>query len=375
MTMSDDQQRVAIRVDASTRIGTGHVTRCLTLADTLTRRGATVEFVCRAIYGDLQDQIVGRRYRVHRLPADGGRASTTDEDRTPHADWLETDWRTDAEQTVEALSDATKRPTWLVVDHYALDARWQRHLRPFVGRILAIDDLADRPHVADVVLDQNYAVSDDRYAAIVPASSDVLQGPRFAVIDDVYRDVRAALPPRSGRCARWIVFFGGVDLLNETHKVLAAMAVSRWRAMPVDVVVGAGNPHRQAVAESVRSLPQATLHVQVPNLAPLFAAADLAIGAGGTTTWERCCLGVPSALVATATNQVPTLEALGARGFITYLGPHDHVTVDDYLQAFEMAEDRGRLRDLAQRCMALVDGNGAGRVADAMGIADPTGTP
>ncbi len=364
---------VAIRVDASSRIGTGHVTRCLTLADTLVRRGATVEFVCRAMAGDLHDQIEGRGYRVRRLPAGTG-AARSREERAPHAAWLETDWRTDAEQTVDALAPAERRPAWLVVDHYALDARWQRHLRPFVGRILAIDDLADRPHAADVLLDQNLAIAGERYAALVPRSTRVLSGPAFAVVDDAYREVRANLRPRTGECARWILFFGGVDLQNETTKVLTAIATSRWRAMTIDVVVGAGNPHREAVAEVLRSLPHATLHVQVPNLAPLFAAADLAIGAGGTSTWERCCLGVPSVLVATATNQVPTLEALSEHGYVAYLGTHDRVTVDDYRQAFAIASDAGRLRDLARRCMALVDGKGAGRVADAMGFVDPMGS-
>jgi len=365
-------RRVAIRVDASSRIGTGHVTRCLTLADTLVRRGATVEFVCRTMAGDLHDQIEGRGYRVRRLPAGTG-AARSREERTPHAAWLETDWRTDAAQTVDALAPADQLPAWLVVDHYALDARWQRHLRPFVGRILAIDDLADRPHAADVLLDQNYAIAGDRYAALVPQSTRVLSGPAFAVVDDAYREVRANLRPRAGECARWILFFGGVDLQNETTKVLTAIATSPWRAMTIDVVVGAGNPHREAIAEALRSLPHATLHVQVPNLAPLFAAADLAIGAGGTSTWERCCLGVPSVLVATATNQVPTLEALSEHGYVVYLGTHDRVTVDDYRQAFAIAADADRLRDLARRCMELVDGKGTGRVADAMGLVDPMG--
>ena len=364
---------VAIRVDASNRLGTGHVARCLTLADTLTRRGATVEFVCRTMTGDLHDHIEGRGYRVRRLPAGTG-AARSREERTPHAAWLETDWRTDAEQTVDALASAGERPAWLVVDHYGLDARWQRHLRPVVDRILAIDDLADRPHAADVLLDQNYAITGNRYAALVPESTRILVGPRFAVVDDAYRNVRAKLPPRTGRCTRWVLFFGGVDLQNETAKVLTAIMTSRWRAMIIDVVVGAGNPHRDAIAGLVRVLPHATLHVQVPNLAPLFAAADLAIGAGGTTTWERCCLGVPSVLVATADNQVPTLQSLSEHGYVAYLGTHERVTVDDYRRALAIAHDDGRLLDLARRCMALVDGRGAGRVADAMGFVEPMGS-
>ena len=279
-------RRVEIRVDASDRIGTGHVTRCLTLADTLTRRGATVEFVCRTMAGNLHDLIAGRGYRARRLPPGHG-VTTGDEERTPHAAWLETDWRTDAEQTVDALAHAGDHPAWLVVDHYALDARWQRHVRPFIGRILAIDDLADRPHAADVLLDQNYAITGDRYAALVPQSTRLQLGPCFAVVDDAYRDIRAVLPPRTGTCARIILFFGGVDLQNETSKALSALATSGRRAMRFDVVAGAGNPHREAITETLRSLPHATLHVQAPNLAHLFAAADLAIGAGGTTTWER----------------------------------------------------------------------------------------
>jgi len=363
---------VVMRVDASTRIGTGHVTRCLTLADELAERGATVEFVCRTMAGDLTEMIGDRGYQVRRLPqGSGAPASATD--RTAHAAWLETDWRTDAEQTVATLASAAQRPAWLVVDHYALDVRWEVHLRPVVGRILAIDDLADRPHAADILLDQNYAGTDDRYTKLVPEPGRILQGPRFALVDGAYRDARANLAPRVGRCARWILFFGGVDLTNESVRALTAVARSRWRTMPLDVVVGAGNPHRDAVADAVLRLPRATLHVQVPNLAGLFAASDLAIGAGGTAIWERCCVGVPSVLVATAVNQVPTLEALAADGCVAYLGPGDRVTVDDYLLAFGIAGDRPRLAELSRRCMMLVDGRGADRVADAMGIVDPAG--
>ena len=373
-TVPANVSRVAIRVDASTRIGTGHVSRCLTLADTLARRGAAVEFIGRVLDGALHDMVEERGYRVRRLPRDGRTPTTTDL-AAPHAAWLETDWHTDAEQTIAALAEGTQRPSWLIVDHYALDARWQSRLRPHVGRILAIDDLADRPHVAEVLLDQNYAANQDRYTGLLPRSSRVLQGPRYAVVSDVYRDARAALSPREGRCARWNVFFGGVDLTNETCKALNAMTASRWREMPVDVVVGAGNPHRAAIDEALRSLPNATLHVQVPHLAALFAAADLAVGAGGTSTWERCCLGVPSVLVATATNQMPTLEALAAHDYIDYLGPHERVSVRDYRRAFEVADDAQRLHDLSRRCMDLVDGDGAGRVADAMGFGDPLGRP
>jgi spore coat polysaccharide biosynthesis predicted glycosyltransferase SpsG len=169
------------------------------------------------------------------------------------------------------------------------------------------------------------------------------------------------------------VFFGGVDLSNETLKALTAVAASRWRTVSLDVVVGAGNPHREAIADAVRQLPRATLHVQVPNLARLFAEADLAIGAGGTSTWERFCVGLPSLLVAAAANQVPTLEALASDGYVVYLGASDRVTVDDYRVAFGIVDDRLRLTELSRRCMALVDGRGADRVGDAMGVVDSTG--
>ena len=363
-------QRVIFRADASLRIGTGHVVRCLTLAETLARRGATVEFVCRVMDGDLVDRIEERGFTVRRLPRLGSDASAG-VDPSLHARWRATDWRTDAEQTMASVAASGARGTWIVTDHYGLDWRWQRHVRSQVARVFVIDDLANRRHDADLLLDQNYAAVTGRYAGLVPTRCRVLEGPRFALLEDDYRAARSRMRRRTGACNRLMVFFGGADITNETSRLLRAIAISSLRALVVDVVIGDQNPHRKEVAELVARLPSARLHVQLSNLAGLMASADLAIGAGGTATWERCCLGLPSVLVATAANQMPTLRALADDGIVMYLGRSADVTEADYVEAISRASDPTWLRRVAGRCQALVDGQGVERVARAMGLAPP----
>ena len=359
--------RVLMRVDGSLSIGTGHVVRCLTLAETLAGCGASVEFVCRTLDGDLSDRVEARGFPVRRLPRCASDAAAG-VDPSLSVRWLAADWRTDAEQTIAGGAASISGWEWIVVDHYGFDWRWERHVRARAERVFVVDDLADRRHDADLLLDQNYAAVTDRYAGLVPPRCRVLEGPSFALLDVNYRSARDRLRTRTGECERLIVFFGGVDLTNDTAKALRAIAASRLRTLRIDVVIGDGNPHRREVSELVTQLPFATLHVQLPDLARLIASADLAIGAGGTATWERCCLGLPSVLVASAANQEPTLRALAGDGIVSYLGPSDDVTVADVVEALERATDRRWLRDVAERCQALVDGRGADRVAAAMGF-------
>ncbi len=172
--------KIVFRVDASLQIGSGHIMRCLTLADELVRRGADIIFVCRERLGNLINLIEAKRYQVIRLPqAQVEYIATTDD--LYHAEWLGVSWEQDASDTIAVLGD--EKPEWLVIDHYAIDRRWEQKLRPHVGKIMVIDDLADRPHDCDLILDQNlYQEMDKRYVNNVPESCQKLFGPKFALL-------------------------------------------------------------------------------------------------------------------------------------------------------------------------------------------------
>jgi UDP-2,4-diacetamido-2,4,6-trideoxy-beta-L-altropyranose hydrolase len=350
---------VVFRTDASLQIGTGHVMRCLTLAEGLRAAGAAVSFICREHAGHLCELIAARGYPLHRLPAPA--ASAPPEAGAPaHGHWLGLGWQQDAADTAAALPG---RPDWLVIDHYALDARWEQALRPAAARIMVIDDLADRPHDCDLLLDQNLAPQmDGRYDGLLPPAAVRLLGPHYALLRPEFAAARAALRARDGQVRRLFLFIGGADPDNHTGRALQAVASLQRPALAVDVVIGGANPHHAALAEQCATLPGARLHRGVDNMAELMAAADLAIGAGGGAMWERACVGLPSLVIAAAENQQSGSTAMARQGRVLYLGDAENA-----LQALPAALQTAcaapeLLGHLEQGSLALVDGRGAGRV-------------
>lgn len=363
--------RVLFRTDASLRIGTGHVMRCLTLAGSLRERGAEVTFACRDLEGNLIGALragLGGQpgYPVHALPRAGGGVEA-DPSGPPHAGWLETGWRDDAEATVGALRALPGGcADWVVVDHYGLDARWERALRPAASRILAIDDLADRQHACDLLLDQNlYDGASARYAGRLPERAGLRLGPAYAQLRPEFARARATALPRSGSVGRVLVFFGGADALNATSLALSALSRPEFSGIRADVVIGATNPHRAEVEQACAARPGSVLHVQTGDMAGLMSRADLALGAGGTTTWERCCLGLPALVASVADNQRELTAAGHRHGILRDLGWGADLTADAIAESLRWAAAHpDRLAAQSRLGMSLVDGSGAERMAD-----------
>lgn len=217
-----------------------------------------------------------------------------------------------------------------MVDSYALDHKWEKFLRPHVNKIMVIDDLANRAHDCDLLLDQNYYRDiEHRYDGLLPLTCRKLLGPEYALLRPEFHQAKKNLRKRDGKIRRILVFFGGSDPSNETKKALQAIKLLNRPEIAVDVVVGAGNPHREEIKQICSEMPNTTYYCQVENMAELMAAADLAIGAGGVTTWERLYLELPTIAIAVAENQVETLEALGEAEMVWYLGIWSEVVVDD----------------------------------------------
>jgi UDP-2,4-diacetamido-2,4,6-trideoxy-beta-L-altropyranose hydrolase len=355
--------RFFIRVDASLKMGTGHVMRCLTLAEELRERGSNVEFIGRELKGNLSAFIeCERAFTVHRL-AHPGEGQSSDSNDLAHAAWLEADWETDAEQTLKVLTQV-QAPDWLIVDHYALDSRWEKLVRPHVQRIMVIDDLADRPHECDLLLDQNFSKLPDRYTSLVPASCSTLLGPKYALVRREFATHRGHLASLGNSVKRILVYFGGVDGSNETTKSLRAIQHSGLRRPIVDVVVGRTNPHKDEIVNVAGKMDLAIVREQVENMAELMVQADLFVGAGGTTTWERCCLGLPSIVIAVAMNQRYLAESMAEEGYLIYLGEGQSVSEQKLVDALSMMNDPVQLRSFAERSKKLVDGRGTERVVD-----------
>lgn len=354
------------RCDSSAFIGLGHVIRCLTLAKALRARGVECRFICREHEGNLLERIRQEGFDVMALPHIS-KANTDKVSAEPilaHADWLGADWQTDAQQTIDALSC---EPDWLIVDHYALDKRWEEQLRPYTKKIIVIDDLADRDHVCDLLLDQNLVADQEhRYDNRVPQCCACLSGPQYALLQPEYAELHPRTPPRLGPVRRILVSFGGADQHNLTGLSLSAFQALQRCDIALDVVINSQSPHAAAIRAQAQGHANTTVYDTLPSLAPLMLKADLAIGAGGATSWERCCLGLPSLVITLAENQKPISAALEQHGLVRWLGHYDTVTEPTLTHALQATIEDSGLEEWSKRCMALVDGKGVERVAAIM---------
>lgn len=333
---------VAVRVDASTQIGAGHLMRCLTLANAIHARSGHVTFLCRELPDSLAPLIAAQGHELVRLS--------------------------------DSEAPGARQFDWLVVDHYQLDAAWESRARAVAKRIFVIDDLADRPHDCDVLLDQNlYTDGELRYSGRVPPACRLLLGPRYALLRAEFGRLRAGVRPRTGKVGRLLVFFGGGDAGNQTTTALEAL--SRIDApRNVDVVIGAEHPHRGPI-EKLCAARGYQLHVQTSRMAELMAAADLAVGAGGSATWERCCLGLPSLVVSVAANQ-DRLVHDGALAGTVYAPEGVLSSPDDLARHIRAFMDNPLLREsMSRKGMEVVDGRGVDRVLPALGLGRVTMRP
>ena len=354
--------KVAFRADASLAIGTGHVMRCLTLADALRMHGAQSVFLSRDHVGHLHQVVQARGYPLLSL---GGRDEAPAEpSTTPYVNWLGVDPQCDADDTRTRLAGLSV--DWLVVDHYGLDAAWEHALRPVCGRIMALDDLANRNHAVDALLDHNLGKAEADYETLVSASCKLMLGPRYALVRSKFSALRAESLSRrgQGRLRKLLVTMGGVDLENATGALLEAL--NQWRPsvdLEVTVVMGPTAPWRDQVVQQARRLSFPTeVLVNVQDMEDLMHDADLAIGAAGSTSWERCCLGLPTLQLVLAENQRPIANALSRAGAAHLLERADLGaslgTVID-----QLVRDPAQLLCMSSAAAKVVDGLGAERVA------------
>jgi len=361
---------VAFRVDASLDIGSGHVMRCITLAEALRQNGAECHFICRELTGHLMEHISKRGFTVSALPPCelvDSVSKTGIEIDPPHGNWLACDWMTDARQTGEII--AVLKPDWLVLDHYALDRRWEDALRGNFKKLIVIDDLADRPHACDLLLDQNLGRSENDYAHLVPDSCTVLAGPQYALLRPEFAALREYSLKRreTPSLKRLLIAMGGVDQQNATGQVLESLKTCPLPAdCHITVVMGGQAPWLSKVREMVASMPWKTeVRVNINDMAKVMADSDLAIGAAGSTSWERCCLGLPTLLIVLAENQWTGARALQAAGAARLLGDTGSIRTQLFFTLVSSHTEEV-LAGMSRSAREITDGLGAMRVVQEM---------
>ena len=348
--------KVAFRADASSAIGLGHVMRCLALATDLQRRGVDVRFVCRRLPGDGASVLERADMTVDWLPE-------PTEPAPPGQPWAAVPAEVDAAQTLAVLGAVD----WLVVDHYGLDDGWERTVRGRADRLLAIDDLLDRTHDVDILLDQNLDAPER--SVLLPNGARQLLGPRYALLRPEFAESRASRHHRDPDVVepRLLVFLGGSDPSSRTVAVTLALS-NRLAMTPIDVVVARSHPDLAELRALAARLSQVTVHVDIADMASLMARATAMIGATGSTSWERGAAGLPGVTVTMASNQEPIARALRRARAVIHLGPVEDVSPEAIASMAERLLGRPSLLErMARRASRICDGWGSARTAAALG--------
>jgi UDP-2,4-diacetamido-2,4,6-trideoxy-beta-L-altropyranose hydrolase len=346
---------VLVRTDASESRGTGHLSRCLNLAEELQEGGAAVTFACARTNPAAERMVRDRGFalaQVDTRPVAGSRGAEA----------------ADADYTIAAVARRTF--DWAIVDHYGLGAEWEHRIRGICRWVAAIDDLADRPHDCDVLIDQNLRADEGAaYDSLLPPGCQRLLGPRYALLDPSFHAARTRM--QSVERDGILVAFGGSDPLAITVPVLHALLDASDGKVRIDVAVGALHRDAAQIETIAARTPGVHFHHATPDMAILMARARLYVGAGGTTSWERCCLALPGVVVSTAPNQEPACRALDDAGSHVYLGDARGVAPEAMAAtAMSVLASAGWSSRLAERSSSIVDGLGARRVAARLAIGE-----
>jgi UDP-2,4-diacetamido-2,4,6-trideoxy-beta-L-altropyranose hydrolase len=309
---------VVIRADAANHIGTGHIMRCLTLAHSLANNGATVEFICREFEGNIIEGIISQGFNTHRLPRlECSNFELDLGDHPPHANWLGTSWQNDVYQSLSACARASY--DWLVIDHYAIESQWQQEMRALFKHILVIDDLADRRHECDILLDQNVAISSDHnYEVLVPDTARILLGPEYCLLRPEFHQQYPELQSRETQ--RVLVFFGGIDRYGYTFQVLKALV--EYDDIHITIVTGSNNLQNVEIEQLCKEKSHTYLS-NISNMAEVMASQDYAVIASGFVCYEVASLQIPSLFVPLSDIQDRVARKLASMGIGSVLLPSE----------------------------------------------------
>ena len=339
-----------IRVDAGDIIGMGHLMRCIALATNLKKHFNVIFIVSEDFPKKLSRNIIDDGYSIIRV------TGILEKDHEFQKAQLEDD----ADQCCEIINSYKESVNWAIIDHYGIDESWENKIQPYVDRIIVIDDLANRKHNCDILIDQNFHQrSTTRYKKLIPKKCKQLLGPKYALLRPEFKNERKKVRIRR-QLRRILISFGGSDDINETEKVLKRISIlgSRYK---FDVVVGKSNPHKSSVKQICEKLPSATFHYDVKNMAHMMRRADLSLGGGGISTWERCCMGLPTIVSILSEDQSKLTKEIAKKKVVINLGRAEKLNGLDYTKAIERMNPK-KLENISKKCLRITDGMGLDRV-------------
>lgn len=338
--------RVVFRVDSSQKIGSGHLMRCLTLAERLKQReNADIHFICRNLKGNISSLTEKLGYHMHLLPF-----KPVDNNLKGYESWLTVPKTVDSAETIRVLK-TLGNIDMLVEDSYALDYEWETTIRSYIHNLFVIDDLANRRHNCDVLLDQNYyEKKEHRYDGLVPSTCRLLLGPEYALLRKEFFEVHKHLRQRNGKISNILVFYGGSDNTDETTKAIQALKKINPVNIDADIIVGSSNARQDKIKKLCDKSDFLHYHCQINNMAEYMNKADLMLGAGGSTTWERCFLRLPAIVTGVAENQFQGCIDCAKKGLFCYLGKYYEVSETTIFNAIKKLCEPKVLSKMQKSC-------------------------
>ena len=300
---------IFFRVDSSYTIGNGHLIRCYNLAKQMITNGIGITFISRNLEGNINNIIEKEGIGTIELPKIESSQKKEIQQDNNYSNWLGVSQKQDASESIQVVGDL--KPDWIIIDHYGLDQEWEKYLRPFVQKIMVIDDLANRKHDCDLLLDQNWFENGfDRYKKLIPKKSKLILGPKYALLRSDFRDMRVKSIIKDKESVKIFVFFGGSDPKGLTALTIDAINELNKKELKADIVIGKNNLEYEKIKRKVDLNKNIKLHNQVDYIASIMANSDFAIGSAGVNTWERICLGLPSIIISFAENHKILLKDL-----------------------------------------------------------------
>jgi UDP-2,4-diacetamido-2,4,6-trideoxy-beta-L-altropyranose hydrolase len=349
--------KVFFRVDSSLEIGAGHIMRCLVLAEELRKRGGCITFLSRELPGNLIAKVKKHGFEVVFLPK---------KNHEP----LEINQEEDASHSLKILKGQNYITDWVVVDHYSLDAQWEKIVSYGTKRIMVIDDLANRFHSCDALLDMTLKRSSLDYISHLQTNCAQMLGSDYTLLRPQFREMRSEsiLKRNSNQpVKKLLICLGGVDNEKVTFRLLKIFETIQL-PVSIDVVLLSTAPHLEQVQAQAKKLTIPTrVHIDLVEMGKVIVEADWGIVAGGMTSFECCCLGLPTFIINTAENQVPISQTLKEINAAHLLGYHNLIS-DNYIaeELIRVMQDEKRRNAISLSASKVCDGKGTERVVDRM---------
>ena len=355
--------KIAFRVDSGNFIGGGHLSRCLTIADELKKKNDTqCFFIMRNHPGNLHHKVCSLGYEFVCLPSE----LEMENPSSDYQDWIGTSWQADAMQSKKILEKwGFTQNDITVVDHYGLDEQWERVLIDMGVKIGIIDDLVNRRHQGIFLVDQTMGRTADEYRDLVNKDMVILAGEQYCLLRDEFSLLKGFVEARRSTISavkKLFVNFGSTDPLNHTSRALTGISnFAEKYKMTVEIILSSSCKHLPIIRDIIAtSNYECRLFVDTCDVAQLMFDADLAIGSAGTSTWERCAMGLPSIIIKTAENQSDIVNRITQSGAaIEYTGEPENSELSSALELL-----LSHYFTISENASGIVDAQGTNRVVN-----------